>query len=334
LSLAIETVELFKSFAKRRPLRELVTQPFRRGKRVEALRGVDLQIRQGEIFGLLGPNGAGKTTLLKILSCLILPDRGRALVNGIETTDENRVKAMIGLVHSDERSFYWRLTGQENLEFFARLYNVPGPNISSRIGELLERVEMSDAADRRFSDYSSGMKQRMAIARALLHDPPILLMDEPTRSLDPLSSRKLRQFVLDELQGRDRKTIVLASHDLPEVEALADRVGFLVRGKLRRMGTVAEVKGWGVAGTRYRVELAPGEASLVGEFRVVADETVDGVRRVTLELAAEQSFAAALRSLVDSGLSIQSIHREEPDLEDVFSRVIAASAEESAEEPA
>src|SRR5262245_31068325 len=122
---AIEGFELAKSFAKKRSLTELFTKPFTAPTRVPALRGVDLQVRKGEIFGLLGPNGAGKTTLVKILSCLVLPDRGRAVVGGYDVRDENRVKAQIGLVHSDERSFYWRLSGRDNLKFFARLYDVP-----------------------------------------------------------------------------------------------------------------------------------------------------------------------------------------------------------------
>ncbi|NIM63118.1 MAG: ATP-binding cassette domain-containing protein, partial [Acidobacteria bacterium] len=141
------------------------------------------------------------------------------------------------------------------MRFFARLYDVPSPRIDARIDELLARVDMTGAADRPFSGYSSGMKQRMAIARALLHDPPILLMDEPTRSLDPASARALRKFVLEELNGREGKTVVLASHNLREVEVLADRVAILVRGKMRQTGSVDEVRRWGVDQHRYQLTL-------------------------------------------------------------------------------
>src|SRR6185436_615434 len=131
MDFAIEGFELHKSFAKKRSLAELFTRPFGAPGRTDALRGVDLHVKTGEIFGLLGPNGAGKTTLVKIFSCLILPDRGRALIGGRDVSDENTVKPMLGLVHSDERSFYWRLSGRENLRFFARLYDVPGKRIDA-----------------------------------------------------------------------------------------------------------------------------------------------------------------------------------------------------------
>jgi ABC-2 type transport system ATP-binding protein len=231
LPYTIEARGLEKTFVKARSIREILIHPFRRADRVEALRGVDLRVTEGEILSLLGPNGAGKTTLLKILSCLVLPDRGTALVGGHDTIHENLVKRLIGYVHSDERSFYWRLSARENLRFFARLYDVPRRQTEARIDELLERVDLMKAADRPFSGYSSGMKQRVSIARALLHDPPILLMDEPTRSLDPATSRSLRQFILDQLKGRDGKTILLATHDLREAEVVSDRIAILIRGR-------------------------------------------------------------------------------------------------------
>ncbi len=158
MTYVIEASRIEKTFYKKRRLGELIRKPFGRAERIEALRGVDLRIRKGEIFGLLGPNGAGKTTLLKIFSCLVLPDAGRAIVDGADTTEEHLVKKKIGLVHSDERSFYWRLSARQNLQFFARLYDVPSRRINSRIDELLERVEMTEAADRPFAEYSSGMK--------------------------------------------------------------------------------------------------------------------------------------------------------------------------------
>jgi ABC-2 type transport system ATP-binding protein len=220
----VEVRRLEKKFTRKRSVRDLLLHPFRKAEVVQALRSVDLTIREGEIFGLLGPNGAGKTTLLKILSCLVLPDAGTAVIGGYETGREQQVKPLIGLVHSDERSFYWRLTGRQNMRFFATLYNVPRESREERVDELLLKVDMVEAADRPFSDYSSGMKQRMSIARSLLHDPPILLMDEPTRSLDPAAALSLRRFIQEELSGRDHKTIVLATHNLHEAEALCSRI--------------------------------------------------------------------------------------------------------------
>jgi len=321
---AIEAIGLEKTFVKPRAIHEIVRRPFAGSERVEALRGVDLAVRRGEILGLLGPNGAGKTTLLKILSCLVLPDRGRALVGGFETTHEYEVKRRIGLVHSDERSFYWRLSARENLRFFARLYDVPRRRTEARIAELLERVDLTAAADRPFSGFSSGMKQRVAIARALLHDPPILLMDEPTRSLDPATAMTFRRFLLDELCGRDGKTIVLATHDLREAEVLSDRIAILVRGRVREVGTVDEVRRWGVRERAFRLELGGAASAVDGPFRVLADEEAHGVRRLTLALAEGAALDDALRALMRSGATILSCDRLEPDLEDAFSRILAS----------
>lgn len=319
---AIEAHGLEKSFAKKRGLGEILRHPFGATERIEALRGVDLSVRRGEIFALLGPNGAGKTTLLKILSSLILPDAGSATVGGHDTSRENPVKRQLGLVNSDERSFYWRLSARQNLRFFARLYDVPGPRIDPRIDELLERVDMLEPADRQFSGYSSGMKQRIAIARALLHDPPILLMDEPTSSLDPASARDVRRFVLDELNRRDGKTIVLASHNLREVEMLADRVAILVAGKMRQLGTVDEVRRWGVHQRRYQLIVEVGELP-AGPFAVLSRDTAEGRQRFLIGLEHPAELPHVLAVLHAAGIAVFGCDHVEPDLEDAFSRIVA-----------
>jgi ABC-2 type transport system ATP-binding protein len=321
---AVEAFQLEKSFARKRLVGELLRHPFRRAERVHALRGVDVHIRRGEIFGLLGPNGAGKTTLVKIFACLVLPDRGYAVVDGEDTRRDGKVKPKIGLVNSDERSFYWRLSGRENLEFFAHLYDVPSRRVNERIRELLEKVEMAEAADRRFADYSSGMKQRLAIARALLHDPPILLMDEPTRSLDPASALHLRTFIADELKARDGKTILLATHNLREAEVLCDRLAILAKGKIRQTGTVSEVRRWGVQERRFRFELDLWPEGLNGAFHVVANERINGHRRVDVVLDGETRLDDVLRLLLGAGVVVHACDRVEPDLEDAFARLLAA----------
>jgi ABC-2 type transport system ATP-binding protein len=322
LSHAIVASGLHKTFVKPRSIREIMLHPFGRARRIEALRGVDLDVREGEILGLLGPNGAGKTTLLKIFSCLVLPDTGQATVLGTPTEDENRVKRTIGLVSTDERSFYWRLSARENLRFFARLYDVPVRSTESRIDELLERVDLVEAADRPFSGYSSGMKQRVSIARALLHDPPILLMDEPTRSLDPASSIALRGFIDRELNRRDGKTIVLATHDLREAEAISHRVAILVSGRIRELGTVEKVRRWGVRDRLFRLELEQFEGAAPGSFRFVEDETVHGVRRLTVAMEDGSSLDELLRSLIGAGARVRMCDAVEPDLEQAFSRIL------------
>lgn len=319
----IEAFEIEKSFAKKRSLTELITRPFAAPERVHALRGVDVRVRTGEVFGLLGPNGAGKTTLVKILSCLVLPDRGRALIGGEDVRHENKVKPRLGLVHSDERSFYWRLSGRENLRFFARLYDLPGKRIEGRIDELLRKVDLVEAAPRRFSDYSSGMKQRLAIARALLHDPPVLLMDEPTRSLDPASSLALRALIKNELQGRDGKTILLATHNLREAEVLCDRVAILVQGTVRQVGTIDEVRRWGIDERRFRIEFENGRDEITGPFRIVSTERANGHRRVVVAVDGKGSLDDVLRSMMAQGAAIHACDRIEPDLEEAFARLLA-----------
>ena len=319
---AIEGFQLAKSFAKKRSLRDIVTRPFAASERIEALRGVDFHVKTGEIFGLLGPNGAGKTTLVKILACLVLPDQGRALVGGIDVRKEDEVKPRIGLVHSDERSFYWRLSGRENLAFFARLYDVPGKRIAPRIRELLERVDLTEAADRRFSDYSSGMKQRLAIARALLHDPPILLMDEPTRSLDPESSLTLRAFILDELKGRDGKTILLATHNLREAETLCDRLAILVQGTIRQTGTASQLRRWGMSERQVRLEVSEWREGIAGPFRIVHAERVDGIHRVTVTLEGDGRLHEVLAAVMGQGVVVHACDRVEPDIEEAFARFL------------
>ena len=329
MSYSIEAQGVRKTFVKARSIREILLHPFQRADRVQALRGVDLHVAEGEILSLLGPNGAGKTTLLKILSCLVLPDEGRALVGGHDTTDENSVKRLIGYVHSDERSFYWRLSARENLRFFARLYDVPSPRIESRIEELLSRVDLMGAADRPFSGYSSGMKQRVSIARALLHDPPILMMDEPTRSLDPASSKSLRHFILDQLQGRDGKTILLATHDLREAEVMSDRIAILISGRVREIGSVSEVRRWGVHERTFKLEIDAFEGPLEGPFRILNDEPVSGGRRLTIALDDGDTLDGVLRALIGAGVVVRLCDRQEPDLEQAFSRILEAESEEA-----
>jgi len=223
-------------------------RPVRRQPPVCALREIDLTVRPGEILGLLGTNGAGKTTLLKILATPILPTAGRVTVDGHDVTrDASSVKAMIGLVAGDERSFYWRLTGRQNLEFFAAFQGLSRDAARGRIGELAERLGL-EALDRRFGVYSTGMRHRLAIARALLHHPRILLFDEPTRSLDPLAAGALRRLIRETLVRELGCTVVLATHNLEEAEELAGRIAVLHQGRLLGCGTVGELREQGDRG--------------------------------------------------------------------------------------
>lgn len=206
---------------------------------VEALRNVSFEIETGEIFGLIGRNGAGKTTLTKIIATLVQPTSGTVRVKNFDSVaDEVKVRSLIGLATAEERSFYWRLTAEQNLLFFARLYGLKDRAARTRIGEIFERLDLNDLARRRFSELSTGNKQRLAIARAILPEPPILLLDEPTRSLDPLAAASLRELILS---FKDC-SILLTSHNLSEVEELCRRVAVISKGEIRAIDTPANLR--------------------------------------------------------------------------------------------
>lgn len=206
---------------------------------VEALRNVSFQIGDGEIFGLIGRNGAGKTTLTKIIATLVQPTSGKVTVGGFDSiNDEIKVRSMIGLATAEERSFYWRLSCEKNMMFFARLYGMRDRDARRRIGEIFEQIGLMEIADRRFSNISTGNKQKLAVARALLPSPPILLLDEPTRSLDPLAAAGMRDLI----RGLEGVSILLTSHNLSEIEELCARVAVISKGEIKTVGTPQELR--------------------------------------------------------------------------------------------
>ncbi len=232
LDFAVEVRNLSKEFPLNRSYRELLLHPFRHLS-VTALQRVNLRVRPGELFVLLGPNGAGKTTLIKILTTLLLPTEGEAWVNGCEVRkDARRVKEMVGYCIGSERSFYWRLTGRENLHFFATLNNLAS-DATRRVDDVLRIVELDEVADQMFATYSAGMRQRLGIARALLTRPSVLFMDEPSRSLDPMAATRVQRFIREKLVKVEHKTVFCATHNLGEARYLADSLGIISRGQMR-----------------------------------------------------------------------------------------------------
>ncbi len=201
---------------------------------VTALAGVSFHVKPGEIVCIMGQNGAGKTTLLRILAGLLIPTAGKAAVAGhdVEAAGPN-LRRQIAYVVGDERSFYSPLSGHENLTYFAALHGLPDDTARRRIDGLLSCVGLGEAASRRFSQYSRGMKQRLAIARGLLGDPRVLLLDEPTLGLDPRGAHDLRRLLRDDVIRAGSRTALVGSNDPIEVRALADRVLYLEGGKLR-----------------------------------------------------------------------------------------------------
>ncbi len=200
-----------------------------------AVDDITLSVDKGELFGLLGPNGAGKTTLVKMLCTLILPSSGSATVAGYDLADEHAIRAQTGLVVSDERSFFWRLSIQKNLDFFAAMYGLFGQQSRERIQTVLKNVDLHDRTNQNFSDLSSGMRQRLAIARALLHEPQILFLDEPTRSLDPIATQRMHDLIL-RLIRQNEMTVFLITHDLAEAEKLCRRLALMHQAKIRKIG--------------------------------------------------------------------------------------------------
>lgn len=214
----------------------------KRMKPVYVLQEISLKVKYGELFGLVGPNGAGKSTLIKTLCCLILPIKGTANVAGYDILEnQEEVKASIGLVNGEERSFYWRLTGKQNLHFFASLHNLSSNQAKTKIKELLDFLEIEEP-DKRFQEYSAGIKQRLSIARSLLNNPKILFMDEPTKSLDPYSAQKLRAFIKDKLVRQQNMTVFFATHNLEEAEYLSSRIALIDKGEIKISGTMQEIK--------------------------------------------------------------------------------------------
>ena len=205
---------------------------------VEALREVTFDVRSGEIFGLIGRNGAGKTTLTKIVATLVQPTTGTVTVRGSDSVHhDEQVRRQIGLATAEERSFYWRLTGEQNLMFFARLHGLSDRTAKQRIRDLFGKLELEEVARRRFGEMSTGNKQRLAVARAMLSHPPVLLLDEPTRSLDPLAAARMRDLISSLGKQDPPVSILLTSHNLAEVETLCERVAIISRGRIRAIDT-------------------------------------------------------------------------------------------------
>jgi ABC-2 type transport system ATP-binding protein len=326
-----------KHFPVRRGWTEMLRHPFHRAS-TPVVQGVSCEIAEGEFFGLLGPNGAGKTTLFKMLATLIIPDEGRATVGGYDVVqDAAAVRRVLAPVIADERSLYWRLSARENLELYGALQGLDGTAARTRAAELLRVVGLDDAGGKIVAAFSSGMKQRLLIARALIARPKILLLDEPTRSLDPLSARALRAFLREEIVQRQGCTVLLATHNAEEALELCTRVGVLDRGRLLAAGT-AEALSREIGDERYRLwtraPAHPGIAALAerGIVRDVAVQSTDepGWVRVEMEIPGGLDRASQVTAfLVEQGVVVARLERAALSLAELIERVVAhASAKE------
>ena len=224
---------LKKIFYVERPFLKIFTSPFQRSPAICALDSLSFSIKPGEIFGVVGPNGAGKTTLLKILAGLLWQDEGGVEILGQNYLSSGKtLRSNIGYVSSDERSFFWRLSGRDNLEFFGRLYGLNSKNVQARAERLFRDFQFEKHADRLFGDYSAGMKKKVAVMRALLHEPAILLLDEVTNSLDPASAEHVKSRIRDYISQKNNRAAIWSTHRLEELPLICDHVISIDSGRI------------------------------------------------------------------------------------------------------
>jgi ABC-2 type transport system ATP-binding protein len=330
----VETEDLLMGYPQQRGWRSLLKrQPMK-----VVLDRVNTSIERGEIFGIAGPNGAGKTTLVKVLSTLAIPVSGSAHVLGLDVVQDSiAVRRRIGVVYGDERSFFWRLSGFENLLFYASLYGLSGKEARRRVHELLELIGLRDYADLRMHHYSSGMKQRTAIARGLLNDPELLIMDEPTRTVDPLAAVELRALVKERVVESGR-TVLLATNDMAEAEQLCDRVAFISHGKIQTVGTLSDLRSAFQADEVHQVIVS---GLTCPDYDFLRD-VVDSLEVVPLESGQQQlelrtapggpAVPVVVRRIVEAGGDIWSCSRKQLSMEEIFAMAVERGRVAAAEE--
>ncbi|TET90099.1 MAG: ABC transporter ATP-binding protein [Methanomassiliicoccales archaeon] len=293
-------------------------------RKIQALKNINLDIYDGEIFGLLGPNGAGKTTLIKCLTTLLIPTEGTAWVNGFNLQkEENLVRASLGCMLMGERGLYWKLTGRENLEYFGALYHVPKEKRKERITYLADLLNMREFLDRTVETYSSGQKMITAFAKSLVNDAPILFLDEPTVTMDVHAARELRRIVKE--LNREGHTIIYTTHQMFEADELCQRVAIIDRGEIIALGTPAELK------KSLRVQDVINLGGVIPKGVAEKIRAIPGVREAvikdvkagmsTLSVMCDNSrkiLPKIMEVLLENDVQIEYIKPQDVTLEDVF----------------
>jgi len=308
MALAIKAEGIYKTFR----------SGWGRKRNKEVLKGVDLQIEEGEIFGILGPNGAGKTTLLSILSTLLLPDRGQIRIFGMDgITDGHRIRERVN-ISSGNANFVWSLTVEENLQFYGMLYGLAGRRREERVNFLINLFDLRDHRDVPFDQISTGMKQRLSLAKSLLNEPELLFLDEPTVGLDPEVSIRIREQIRA-IQKERGMTILLTTHQMKEAEYLCGRIAFLKTGEILASGTAHDLKRMVRIGDLVRITFEGNisEEELLRAEGVINYSVTDGHCEIMLD-DGERRLGPLVSTLTQNGTHIKRLSLRQVDLEDVF----------------
>jgi ABC-2 type transport system ATP-binding protein len=308
MSLAIEADKIFKTFK----------SDWRGRKKKEALRGVSLKVKKGEIFGILGPNGAGKTTLLSILSTLLLPDHGQVKIFGFDGIHNgHKIRELVN-ISSGNANFLWSMTVRENLNFYGMLYGLIKKDRLKKIDSLIELFELQEYRDVPFDQLSTGLKQRLSLAKSLLNDPSLLFLDEPTVGLDPDVSARIREMILS-IHKERRITVLLTTHNMKEAEHLCERIAFLKAGKIIAIGSPQELKRMVRIGDVIKIEYN----GLILEDQLLHAEGVinfsisDNICEMIVD-DGEKRLGSIISMISKNGTFIKNVNIGQTDLEDVF----------------
>jgi ABC-2 type transport system ATP-binding protein len=308
MALAIKAEGIFKTFR----------SGWRGRRRKEVLKGVDLQIEEGEIFGVLGPNGAGKTTLLSILSTLLLPDRGKIQILGIDGLQNgHRIRGKVN-ISSGNANFLWSLTVRENLHYYGMLYGLIGKKREEKVETLIDLFNLKEHRNIPFDELSTGMKQRLSLAKSLINDPEILFLDEPTVGLDPDVSIRIREEILS-IHKEKGMTVLLTTHNMREAEYLCGRIAFLKEGKILATGSAEALKRMVRIGDLVRIEFK----GKISEDEILRTEgvincSVSGDLCEIIVDDGERRLGPLVAMLAQSGIQIKKVTLGQTDLEDVF----------------
>jgi len=297
------------------------------GKRFDgftAVHDLSLNVAEGELLALLGPNGAGKTTTVRMLGSILRPTTGRAEVNGYDVVQQaDQVRHSIGML-TEQPGLYLRMSGLEYLLFYGRLYGLSDDHIQRRGRMLFQRFDMGGAEVRRLGEYSKGMRQKVGLIRSMLHEPGVLLLDEPTSAMDPHSAKLVRDAI-SELRN-DRRTVILCTHNLPEAERLADRIAIIKQGSIVALGTVPELKQQLLGQPQLEIRL---DKSLNGEVKEMEElVTVEWVKNDTVRYRTDNPQVTnpqVVRHLGGLGLGVVSLQEVTQSLEEVYLRVVGDS---------